>query len=74
MRLAEHFAVGAVGGSALAPGGHMVGVHIGKLPDLILVCIVGYSTIWAVGKFLGLHSSAFGKQPFPSFSKNSYIQ
>ena len=28
MRLAEHFAVGAVGGAALAPGGHVVGFYL----------------------------------------------
>ena len=28
MRLAEHFAIGAVGSAALAPGSHVVGIHL----------------------------------------------
>ena len=34
MRLAEHFAVGAVCCATLAPCGYMVGVHFGELPEL----------------------------------------
>ena len=54
MRLAEHFAVGAVGGAALAPGGHVVGIHVGEFPDFGLVRIVGHGTVGAVGVAFGL--------------------
>ena len=41
MRLAEHFAGGAVCHAAHAPCSYMVGIHFGKFPNFILIRIVG---------------------------------
>lgn len=49
VRLAEHFAVGAVGCAALAPCGYVVGVHFGEFPDFVFVCVFRHGTVWAVG-------------------------
>ena len=76
MRLAEHFAVGTVGCAAFAPSGYVVGVHFGEFPDFVLVRIVGYDIVRAVGKFIfwGFIHLLLASSLFPSFSKNSYIQ
>jgi len=52
MRLAKHFAVGTFGGTALTPSSHVVGIHFSKFPNFILVHIVGYDIVRAVGKFI----------------------
>ena len=48
MGLAEHFAVGAGGDSALAPSRHMVGIHLGEFPDFFLVCIFGHGAVGTI--------------------------
>jgi hypothetical protein len=76
MRLAKHFAVGTFGGTALTPSSHVVGIHFSKFPNFILVCIVGYDIVRAVGKFIfwGFIHLLLASSLFPSFSKNSYIE
>lgn len=49
VRLAEHLAVVNIGSAALAPGGHMVGVHVLKVPDSGVIGIMTDSAEGAVG-------------------------
>ncbi|MCQ2121372.1 MAG: hypothetical protein MJY78_06055 [Fibrobacter sp.] len=48
MRFAKHFAISGVDGAALAPGSHVISVHLGEFPDFILI---------------RLHYKPTGKQP-----------
>jgi len=72
VRLAEHFAVDTVGGSALAPGSYVVGVHLGEFPDFVFVGVFRHGTVWAVGSafLLGLASLFLICDLFGSLVKN----
>lgn len=48
MVAAQHLAVGLVGGTALAPGRHVVGVHLGDFVDTGAVAAALNGTVWAV--------------------------
>lgn len=71
MGLAEHFAVGFIGGAALAPCGDVVGVHFFQFPDAVLVGVVTDSAERAVGKAVSFGMVGLA---FPDFALHYLIE